>query len=54
MDRVLGIVSALLVGCLLLPTVAGYATEAVPVLGSLLLLLVLLRLFLPPRSGRRA
>jgi hypothetical protein len=53
-NRALGTVSALLVGCLLLPTVAGYAAQAVPVLVSLLVLLGFLRLLLPPRSGRRS
>jgi hypothetical protein len=48
MNRALGTVAALLVGCLVLPTVAGYATEAVPVLASLLVFLGFLRLLLPP------
>ena len=54
MNRALGTVSALLVGCLLLPTVAGYAAQAVPVLLSLLVLLGFLRLLLPPRSRRKS
>ncbi len=48
MNRALGTVAALLVGCFLLPTVAGYAVKAVPVLVSLLVFLGFLRLLLPP------
>jgi hypothetical protein len=49
-DRVTGTVGALLVGCLLLPTVAGYAVRAVPVLVSLLVLLGFVRLIWPSRG----
>lgn len=52
MNRALGTVCALLVVCLLLPTVASYATRAVPVLVGLVVFLAALRLFLPPRSRR--
>jgi hypothetical protein len=52
-DRTLGIALALLVVCLVLPTLARYATEAVPVLISILVLLALLRFFLPARSRPR-
>jgi hypothetical protein len=51
-NRVLGTVLALLVGCLLLPTVAGYAARAVPVLVALVVLLGALRLLWP--SGRKS
>jgi hypothetical protein len=53
-DRALGIVSALLIACLVLPTLARYATEAVPVLVSLLVFLGVVRLLLPPRSRGRS
>lgn len=52
MNRVLGTVVALLVVCLLLPTVAGYAAQAVPALVALVVLLRALRLLWP--SGRRS
>jgi hypothetical protein len=54
MNRALGTVAALLVGCLLLPTLAAYAAEAVPMLVSLLVFLGFLRLLLPPRSRRKS
>jgi hypothetical protein len=54
MNRALGTVCVLLIVCLLLPTVASYATRAVPVLVSLLVFLGVLRLFLPARSRRRS
>jgi hypothetical protein len=44
---------ALLVVCLVLPTLARYATEVVPVLISILVFLALLRFFLPARSRPR-
>lgn len=53
MNRALGTVLVLLIGCLLLPTVAGYATGAVPTLVALLIFLGVVRLLLPPRSRRR-
>lgn len=53
MNRALGTVVALLAGALLLPTVAGYAARAVPVLVSLLVLLGFLRLIWPSRGGRK-
>ena len=52
MNRVFGTVLVLLIGCLLLPTVAGYATQAVSLLVSLLVLWFLLRLASSPRSRR--
>ncbi len=52
MNRALGTVVVLLVVCLLLPTVAGYASQAVPLLIALLVLFALLRLALPPRLRR--
>jgi hypothetical protein len=54
MNRALGTVVALLLACLLLPTVAAYATRAVPVLVSLLVLLGIARLLLPSRPGRKS
>lgn len=48
MNRALGTVVVLLFVCLLLPTVADYATKAVPVLASLLVFLAFLQLLLPP------
>lgn len=52
MNRALGTVLGLLIVCLLLPTVAGYATQAVPLLVSVLLAWGLLRLASAPRSRR--
>jgi len=51
-NRATGTVLGLLIVCLLLPTVAGYATQAVPVLVALAVILGLLRLFWP--SGRKS
>jgi hypothetical protein len=51
-DRALGTVSLLLVVCLILPMLARFATGAVPVLISLLVLLALVRLLLPPDRSR--
>jgi hypothetical protein len=48
-DRALGTVLVLLVVCLVLPTLARYATQAVPVLVSLVVLLAALRLIWPSR-----
>ncbi len=47
MNRASGIVLGLLAVCLLLPTLARYATQAVPVLVSLAVVLGLLRLLWP-------
>jgi hypothetical protein len=52
MNPALGTVVVLLIVCLSLPTVAGYATHAVPLLVSLLILIGLLRLLALPRSNR--
>jgi len=52
MNRVLGTVLGLLAVCLLLPTLARYAAQAVPFLLSLLVLWVLLRLASSPRPRR--
>lgn len=46
MDRLIGFVVALLVVALLLPIVAEFAVQAVPVLVASLVLLGVLRLFL--------
>jgi hypothetical protein len=54
MNRALGTVCVLLVVCLLLPTAASYAMQAVPVLVGLIVVLAALRLLLPPRSRRRS
>lgn len=53
MDRALSLVAVLLIVCLVLPTLAHYAAEAVPVLLALLAVLVLLRGFDSLSDGRR-
>jgi hypothetical protein len=51
MNRALGTVLGLLLVCLLLPVLAGYATQAVPLLVGLLVVLGLLRAWLPNNRG---
>lgn len=53
MDRALGAIVTLLIGCLLLPIVAGYAVQLIPALVALLVLLGVVRLALPPPRSRR-
>jgi hypothetical protein len=53
MDRALGIIVTLLLVCLVLPTLTRYATQAVPLLASLLALLLLIRLAAPSGGRRR-
>lgn len=53
MDRLLGLVVVLILVAVILPTVAGYATRAVPALLGLFVLLVVARLLLP-QSRRRS
>lgn len=53
MDRALGAIVALLIGCLLLPIVAWYAVQLIPALVALLVLLGVVRLALPPPRSRR-
>ena len=47
MDRLFGLVLVLLLVAVALPTVAGYATRAIPVLTSILVLLGAVRLLWP-------
>jgi hypothetical protein len=54
MNRALGTVAALLIVCLLMPTLASYAARAVPVLVSLLVFLGFLRLLLPSGPRRKS
>ncbi len=49
MNRLIGIVTGLLVLVVALPTLAERTQPAVPALASLLLLLAIVRLLLPPR-----
>lgn len=51
MNRALGTVLALLLVCLLLPTLARYAAQAVPLLVGLLVVLALVRTWLPKNRG---
>jgi|GEM_PF-2086857 len=51
MNRATGTVLALLLVCLLLPVLAGYATRAVPLLIGLLVVLALFRAWLPNNRG---
>jgi uncharacterized membrane protein YccC len=52
MNRALGTVLGLLIVCVLLPILGRYATQAVPLLVALLVLLALLRLASSPRQRR--
>jgi len=51
-NRLTGTVAGLLVLVVALPTLAEFARPAVPVLASLLVLLGIVRLALPPRRRR--
>lgn len=52
MDRMLGLVAVLILVAVALPTVAGYASRAVPGLIALLVVLALARLLLPSSQRR--
>ncbi len=52
MNRATGTVLGLLIACLLLPILARYATQAVPLLVALLVLFALLRLASSPGHRR--
>lgn len=52
MDRFIGTTLLLLTACLAAPTVAAIAQAAVPALGTLLLVLAMLRLALRPTRRR--
>lgn len=53
MSRLIGTVAGLLVLVVALPTLAEWSQAAVPVLASLLVLLGIVRLALPPQRRRR-
>jgi hypothetical protein len=53
MDRLIGAVAALLVLAVILPTIAAASQSTIPTLIGILVLLVLIRAWLPSSSGRR-